>query len=55
MKKKNKKAHCEYCSNCIPIGEGNHVCVTEDMPKMVLTDYAPAEHYLWCRGRKFKN
>lgn len=54
-KKKNKNACCECCSYCIPIGEGDHICDAKGMPKMVLTDYAPAEHYLWCRGRKFQN
>ncbi|MDO4307231.1 MAG: hypothetical protein Q4C77_10370 [Eubacteriales bacterium] len=54
-KKKSKKACCEYCSNCIPIEEGDHVCYEGDMPKVVLSDYAPAEDYLHCNGHKFKN
>lgn len=54
-KKKSKKACCECCSNCIPIGEGDHVCDSENKSKMVIRDYTSTEDYLHCRGRKFKN
>ncbi len=54
-KKKNKRAGCEYCSYCVPIGEGDHICDAEDMPKLVMSDYEPTEDYLCCNGRKFEN
>lgn len=50
-----KKATCEYCSNCIPIGDGDHVYDERDMPKVVISGYNPTEDYFHCKGRKFKN
>lgn len=53
MAKKNKIVKCcEMCENCNPIGEGDHIC-DEDPTKMVLEDYAPADDYLWCQGKKY--
>lgn len=53
-KKKTRQTGCEYCSNCIPIGEGDHICTEQDMPKIVFSDYTPTEDYLCCKGRKFR-
>lgn len=54
-KKKSKKACCECCSNCIPIGEGDHICDENHKPRLVISAYMPTEDYLHCRGHKFKN
>lgn len=43
---------CEGCANFTPIGEGDHLCIAEDEPKVVLKDYIPTEDYYWCRGSK---
>lgn len=43
---------CEGCGNFTPIGEGDHLCIAEDAPKVVLKDYVPTEDYYWCRGSK---
>lgn len=46
----NQKPCCLTCSNCIPIGEGNHICNECGAPVIVISDYAPAEDYLKCGG-----
>lgn len=53
-KKKNKNACCECCDHCIPMGEGDHMCDAAGTPKVVISDYAPAENYFHCQGHKFK-
>lgn len=55
MKKKQtiKYKGCETCSNCIPIGEGDHVCNECGEPVIVISDYAPADDYLKCGGMKY--
>lgn len=53
-KRKRKKIKgCEYCENCIPIGEGDHMCFECDVPKMVISDYLPTEEYMACNGRMY--
>jgi hypothetical protein len=42
---------CETCNECTAIGEGDHICLASDVPKMVLDSYAPSDEYLWCGGR----
>lgn len=56
MKKKNKKQNkmCEYCSNIVPIGEGDHICYEcGDEPKMVICEYCPTDEYMACGGKCF--
>lgn len=55
-KRNNKKQNigCEFCSNCIPIGEGDHICDGYDVPKMVISDYMPTDEYLVCRGAYYQ-
>lgn len=54
-KKKNKKKSnnknkvCMNCENCIPIGEGDHIC--DEHMVMVLEDYFPTEDFLYCGGK----
>lgn len=45
------KLTCEYCSHCLPIGEGDHICDKNGVPVMVLVEYAPTEDYLCCRRK----
>lgn len=43
------------CSNCIPIGEGDHIChECGPLPAMVISDYAPTEEYMACEGRCYE-
>ena len=46
---------CMTCMNCIPIGEGDHICdEAEDSDDvLVLEDYTPAEAYMWCKGKRY--
>lgn len=54
MSKKNKKiATCETCDNCVPIGEGDHICYECGEPKMVISDYSPTNEYLSCGGKRY--
>jgi len=54
-KRVNKQPRmCEYCENCIPIGEGDHICTECGEPKMVISDYIPTSEYLACGGRCFE-
>lgn len=57
-KRKSKIPHsevcCLNCSNCIPIGEGDHICNECGEPVIVLRDYAPTEDYLKCGGEYFE-
>lgn len=54
MSRKKKNVCCEYCGNCIPIGEGDHVCNECGEPVIVISDYEPAEDYLKCGGKYFE-
>lgn len=58
MKRKLRISHPEYscltCSNCIPIGEGDHICNECGEPKMVISDYAPTEEYMVCGGSQYE-
>lgn len=56
MAKKNYKQYeqmCETCINCLPIGEGDHIC-DATTPVMVIEDYAPTDDYYWCGGSKWE-
>lgn len=48
------EASCLTCSNCIPIGEGDHICNECGELVIVISDYAPAEDYLKCGGKYFE-
>lgn len=62
MTKQKKKSHqhgdvnmiCEYCSHCLPIGEGDHICDKNEVPVIVLSEYAPTEDYLCCRKGRWQ-
>lgn len=45
---------CLTCENCIPIGEGDHVCFEAlDDPVLVLEDYEPTDNYFACGGSEY--
>lgn len=55
-RRKNKKnmGACETCQNAIACGEGDFMCLeSKDGPKCVMEEYAPAEDYFWCGGKKY--
>lgn len=60
MNKKDKKLKamspdCMTCSNCIPIGEGDHICYEGGpLPAMVISEYAPTAEYMACGGKHFE-
>lgn len=49
-----RKSSCLVCSNCIPIGEGDHICNECGEPVVVLSEYEPTDDYLKCGGDKFE-
>ena len=47
-------AGCSTCENAIPIGGGDHVCEEcGGIPVVVLSDYAPTDQYLACKGKAY--
>lgn len=60
MKHKKKRiqrpeASCLTCGNCIPIGEGDHICYECDSsPAMVISGYAPTDEYMACGGKHYE-
>ena len=46
------KCRCEDCAEFTPIGEGDHICGANPT-KIPVSDYAPTEDYLWCKGSFF--
>lgn len=48
------EACCLTCFNCIPVGEGDHICSECGEPVVVISDYAPAEDYLKCGGEYYE-
>ena len=46
------KRSCELCDECIPIGEGDHLCTLEE-PKVIIENYQPTAEYYWCKGKYF--
>lgn len=46
-------ASCETCEHLIACGEGDHLC-GESENKVVISDYAPTDDYMWCAGKKYK-
>lgn len=44
---------CETCENLIACGEGDHICGAGEN-KVVIVDYAPADDYMWCGGKQYK-
>lgn len=61
MKRKHKMGNgqpkeekgCENCANCIPIGEGDHICEAYHTPLVVIESYIPSNNYLRCGSRKW--
>lgn len=45
-KEKEISKTCLTCSNCVPIGEGDHVCIENQV--IVLEDYTPTDDYCYC-------
>lgn len=52
MSCEDEKLVCEYCDHCLPIGEGDHICDKNEVPVMVLSEYAPNEDYLYCKRKE---
>ena len=53
-KKKKQKAVCEHCENLIPIGQGDHICLScDEEPKIVISEYCPTDEYMACGGKCF--
>jgi len=50
-KNKKKVVTCEMCDNCIPIGEGDHLC--DECQEIVISEYSPTDEYLKCGGKKY--
>lgn len=56
MAKKNVKPSeqmCETCMNCLPIGEGDHICDI-GAPVLVLEGYIPTDKYFICGGKHWE-
>lgn len=41
---------CNYCANCTPIGEGDHICTEFTPPVMVISEYEPTDEFNKCNG-----
>lgn len=46
-------ANCETCEHLIACGEGDHICDAGEN-KVPIMDYSPADDYMWCGGKKYK-
>lgn len=44
---------CEECDNCVPVGEGDHIC--DNNNKLVIEEYIPTDDYGFCRREDDKN
>ena len=52
-KPKNKcNKSCTTCSNCIPIGEGDHLC--DVLMELVLDEYSPTDNFYGCGGSSYE-
>lgn len=54
MGKKKKTAMCEYYTNLVDAGEGDHICYECGWPVMPISDYTPTDDYLKCSGSKYE-
>ena len=54
-RKKRKNCMCENCENAVYLGEGGFVCYENDLPLVVIEDFAPTEDYLACGGKHFED
>lgn len=45
------KKTCFNCNNCLPIGDGDHLCDVKN--KIVLGGYEPTDEFYWCEGKHF--
>ena len=43
---------CLNCANCIPIGEGDHLC--DELMELVLEDYTPTDKFYGCGGSSYE-
>lgn len=43
---------CLNCRHCLPIGEGDHICIVngEHAPVLVIDEYMPTGLYMYCKG-----
>ena len=42
---------CITCANCIPIGEGDHLC--DELMELVLKNYIPTDKFYGCGGSSY--
>lgn len=52
-----KEKVCETCSNCIPIGNGDHICdLAPDFSdeSIIIEEYEPTDSYFWCQGNEYQ-
>ena len=57
MRRRKKKAkpdnRCfENCVNCLPVGDGDHICYM-DPSKVVWEEYSFSADYFWCGGSRW--
>lgn len=41
---------CDRCEECIPLGEGDHICSLTG--EIVLEDYIPTEYFAQCNEKR---
>lgn len=46
----SKKNNCEYCEDCIYIGEGDFICDRYYPPVTVKEDWMPTDYYCNCKA-----
>lgn len=39
---------CLNCANCVAIGEGDHICISDEEPVLIIEEYVPNDNYLCC-------
>lgn len=45
---------CINCGNFVPIGEGDHICIYEDKPVLVVDSYQETDEYMHCNGKNWE-
>lgn len=51
----NDKKCCTYCANCLPIGEGDHVCMEfEGEAILVMENYQRTDNFNKCNGTMYE-
>lgn len=51
---RKKDRTCETCDHCVPVGEGDHICLAESEPTLVLENYTPTDEYIACKGKSWE-